>query len=249
MKHFGLIGTSLSHSFSQRWFAEKFAREGLADHRYDLFELPTLDAFPALVKETPGLCGLNVTIPFKRSVMPLLHLLAPDAAAVGAVNTVSFSNGRSTGHNTDVIGFRTMLLPLLNGTRPRALVLGSGGASLAVAFVLRELGIKFRVVSRSRERGDLTWDLLDPAIVGVCTLIVNTTPVGMFPDVEAAPPLPFEAIGPRHVVIDLIYNPEHTLLLQKAKERGAQVANGIAMLEAQAEASWAIWNGQLDQGT
>ena len=150
MKRFGLIGTSLSHSFSQRWFAEKFAREGLADHRYDLFELPKLDAFPALVKETPGLCGLNVTIPFKRSVMPLLHLLAPDAAAVGAVNTVSFSNGRSTGHNTDVIGFRTMLLPLLNGTRPRALVLGSGGASLAVAFVLRELGIKFRVVSRSR---------------------------------------------------------------------------------------------------
>jgi len=174
-------------------------------------------------------------------VMPLLDSIDPLAAAVGAVNTISFRNGRSTGHNTDVEGFRSTLLPLLKGTKPRALVLGTGGASRAVAFVLREQGIKFRIVSRSAERGDLTWDMLDPIVAKVCTLIINTTPLGMYPDVEAAPPLPYEAIGPKHVLIDLVYNPEETEFMRLGKANGATVVNGMRMLEAQAEAAWRIW--------
>ncbi len=241
MVHLGLIGKPLSHSFSPRYFAEKFAREGLADHRYDLFELADVADFPGLLKSTPALRGLNVTIPYKRSIMPLLDVIDPVAAAVGAVNTISIEDGRTTGYNTDVDGFRSTLAPLLNGLKPRALVLGSGGASRAVVFVLRELGIKFRIVSRSRDRGDMTWDLMDPSVVNVCPLIINTTPLGMSPDVHQCPVLPYEAIGPKHCLVDLVYNPEKTLFLKEGERRGARTLNGLAMLHAQAEASWRIW--------
>ncbi len=241
MIRFGLIGKSLSHSFSPQFFAEKFAREGLADHRYDLFELADVAEFQELVKATPALRGLNVTIPYKRSVMPLLDSIDPVAASVGAVNTIRIADGRTTGYNTDVDGFRSTLVPILNGTKPRALVLGSGGASRAVVFVLRELGIKFRIVSRSRDRGDLTWDLMDPSVVNVCTLIINTTPLGMAPEVDQCPALPYDAIGPKHCLVDLVYNPEMTLFLKEGERRGAMTVNGLAMLHAQAEASWRIW--------
>lgn len=242
MKVFGLIGKLLGHSFSQRWFTELFAKEGLEQHRYDLMPLEEVEDFPGLLHGTPGLAGLNVTIPYKQSIIPFLDELDPLAAAVGAVNTVSINNGRTTGHNTDVEGFRSTLLPLLKGGKPRALVLGTGGASRAVAFVLREQGIKFRMVSRSAEHGDLTWDMLDPIVVKVCTLIVNTTPLGMHPDVGSAPPLPYEAIGPKHILIDLVYNPMETRFMQLGKDRGATVVNGMSMLEAQAKAAWRIWN-------
>ncbi len=241
MKRYGLIGTALSHSFSQQWFTEKFRREGLDDHRYDLFELDRVEALPALLAGTPGLVGLNVTIPFKQSVIPLLDSVDPMAAAVGAVNTIAIHHGRTTGHNTDVEGFRSTLFPLLHGTTPRALVLGTGGASRAVVFVLRELGIKFRMVSRSRDRGDLTWEQLDPAIVNVCTLIINTTPMGMYPAVDGLPPMPYEALGPKHLLIDLVYNPERTRFLEEGAARGAMITNGLKMLHAQAEASWRVW--------
>jgi len=239
---YGLIGKPLSHSFSQRYFTEKFEREGLRDHRYDLFELDSADELRALVRDTPGLRGLNVTIPFKQAVMPLLDAVDPLAAAVGAVNTIRIDGDKLTGHNTDVEGFRQTLIPLLQGKKPRALVLGSGGASRAVAFVLKERGIKFRVVSRSRERGDMTYDLVEPIVVDVCTLIINTTPLGMHPDMDALPPIPYEAIGPKHVLIDLVYNPAETAFLSEGKRRGAVIANGLDMLHAQAEASWSIWN-------
>jgi shikimate dehydrogenase len=241
MMVYGLIGASLSHSFSQRWFTEKFQREGLAHHRYDLFPLAQVEALQELIRDTNGLAGLNVTIPYKQAVMPLLDELDAMATAVGAVNTIVLREGRTIGHNTDVEGFHESLLEVLGTERPRALVLGSGGASRAVAFVLRELGIRFRVVSRSPERGDLTWDLLDPIIVKVCPLIVNTTPLGMFPDVEGMPALPFEAIGPRHLLYDLIYNPAETGFLKEGRARGARTLNGQRMLEAQAEASWRLW--------
>ncbi len=249
MARYGLIGRSLGHSFSRLYFTEKFAREGRTGDRYDLFELPDIAAFPALLRDTPGLRGLNVTIPYKREVMPLLTRLDPVAAAVGAVNTiVVHDDGTTTGHNTDVEGFRTTLAPFLgrlakrdSDIKPRALVLGSGGASRAVAYVLREAGIRFRVVSRDRERGDLTWDLLDRTVVGVCPLIINTTPLGMHPDVDSAPPLPYAAIGAGHVLIDLVYNPEETVFLQHGRAQGAATANGLAMLHAQAEAAWRIW--------
>lgn len=243
MIRYGLIGNPLSHSFSQRYFTEKFESEGLKDHRYDLFELKSADELRGLVRDTPGLRGLNVTIPYKQVVMPLLDAVDPLAAAVGAVNTIRVgADGRLSGHNTDVEGFRQTLLPLLQGKKPRALVLGSGGAGRAVAFVLKEHGIKFRVVSRSRERGDMTYDLVEPIVVDVCTLIVNTTPLGMHPHVDALPPIPYGSIGPRHVLIDLVYNPSETAFLREGKRRGATTVNGLAMLHAQAEASWAIWN-------
>ncbi len=242
--HFGLIGNPLSHSFSERWFTEKFEREGLGGHRYSLFPLERIEELPALLKSHPHLKGLNVTIPYKREVMPFLNAIDPKAAAVGAVNTIAIRNGELIGHNTDVIGFRITLEPLLKDERPRALVLGSGGASRAVAFVLKELGIKFRVVSRSRERGDLTWDLLDPTVVKACPLIINTTPLGMHPDVDTAPELPYQVIGPRHTLIDLVYNPAKTLFLRNGESRGATIMNGLPMLEAQAEASWQIWQQQ-----
>jgi shikimate dehydrogenase len=242
--HFGLIGKPLSHSFSERWFTGKFEREGLVGHRYSLFPLERIEEMPALLKSHPQLKGLNVTIPYKREVMPFLNAIDPKAAAVGAVNTIAIRNGELVGYNTDVIGFRSTLEPLLKDERPRALVLGSGGASRAVAFVLKELGIKFRVVSRSRERGDLTWDLLDPTVVKACPLVINTTPLGMYPDVDTAPDLPYEVIGQRHTLIDLVYNPAKTLFLNKGESRGATIMNGLPMLEAQAEASWQIWQQQ-----
>lgn len=241
---FGLIGEQLSHSFSQGYFAQKFVREGKVGHRYDLFELARIEEFPGLVASMPDLLGLNVTIPYKQAVLPYLHVLDPIAAAVGAVNTIAIDGGRLTGHNTDVEGFRNTLVPLLHGAAPRAIVLGSGGASRAVAYVLKEQGVKFRVVSRSRDNGDITWDMLDPALVRACPLIINTTPLGMYPAVEAAPPLPMEAIGAKHIVIDLIYNPERTRFLRLADQQGAIVANGLTMLHGQAEASWRIWCGQ-----
>lgn len=242
---YGLIGTPLSHSFSQRYFTEKFKREKLAKHRYDLFPLADIRELPALIAGTPGLCGLNVTIPYKQSVIPLLHEVNPLASAVGAVNTVRIVDGRLTGYNTDVEGFRKTLVPLINGTRPRALVLGSGGASRAVVYVLKELGLRFRVVSRSRERGDMTYELLEPIVVDVCKLIINTTPVGMHPDEDGLPQIPYGSIGPKHKLIDLVYNPERTRFLQEGESRGAATANGTSMLEAQAEASWRLWNNEM----
>lgn len=241
MAHYGLIGRQLSHSFSQRYFTEKFVREGLSGNRYDLFELERIEALPELLAGTPGLRGLNVTIPYKQTVVPLLQAVDPTAAAVGAVNTICIREGRLTGYNTDVDGFRATLVPLIGDTRPRALVLGSGGASRAVVYVLRELGIKFRVVSRDRDTGDMTWDQLDPSLVGVCPLIINTTPLGMYPDVDGMPDLPMGALGPKHCLIDLVYNPEKTHFLMAGEAQGARVINGLTMLHAQAEAAWRIW--------
>ena len=251
MARYGLIGRSLKHSFSQRYFTDKFTREGRAADRYELFEMATIAEFPSLLKEAPGLRGLNVTIPYKREVMPLLTHLDPVAAAVGAVNTILVQeDGSTTGHNTDVDGFRETMAPFLDSLRkrdsdikPRALVLGNGGASRAVAYVLREAGIRFRIVSRDRTMGDLTWEQLDRTVVGVCPLIINATPLGTFPNVNEAPPLPYDAIGPDHVLIDLVYNPAETLFLKRGKERGATAANGLTMLHAQAEAAWRIWQG------
>lgn len=244
MVRYGLIGRHLSHSFSQRYFTEKFRREELHGCRYDLYEIETIDLLPQLIADSPGLVGLNITIPYKQAVIHFLDVVDPVAAAVGAVNTIHINDGSLIGHNTDVQGFRNMLLPLLDGNRPRTLVLGSGGASRAVVYVLKELGLKFRVVSRSRGSGDITWDLLDPALVGACPLIINTTPLGMHPEGDTMPPLPMHTVGPKHILVDLIYNPERTLFLQAGVERGARVANGLAMLHGQAEASWRIWNGR-----
>ena len=249
MQRYGLIGRALGHSFSQEYFTQKFRREGLSDHCYELFELPAVAELPDLLRDTPDLCGLNVTIPYKQQVIPYLNGLDALASAVGAVNTIRCREGVLTGHNTDVHGFLSLIEPVVGSLRtpgsdirPRALVLGSGGASRAVAYALRELGIRFRVVSRDRTRGDLTWEQIDPTVVSVCRMIINTTPLGMHPEVEVAPPLPYEALTDAHVLVDLVYNPERTLFLKRGAEMGARTIGGLGMLHAQAEEAWRIWH-------
>jgi shikimate dehydrogenase len=237
---YGLIGHPVSHSSSQQYFTRKFEREGI-HARYDLFDLPEIAALPKLIAEHE-LCGFNITIPHKRSAMPFMQALDDTAKHVGAVNTVRVTKTGLVGYNTDATGFRSMLLPLIGAERPRALLLGTGGASRAVAFVLRELGIRFRLVSRDLQRGDITYDMLDPIVLKVSPLVINTSPVGQFPDADRAPQLPYDALTPKHLLIDLVYNPDTTLFMQHGRKHGARTCNGLPMLHAQAEAAWGIWS-------
>jgi shikimate dehydrogenase len=244
METYGLIGKSLSHSFSRKYFNEKFRRLDISA-RYKLFELPEIAAFPALLGSQPALRGLNVTIPYKTQVIPYLHTLSPAAEAIGAVNTIQFLEDRLVGHNTDVIGFEASLRKLLGKNKPaRALVLGSGGAARAVIFVLKNMGIRPQLVSRSPAVDQLGYaDLLklDPLAY---RLVVNTTPLGMYPEVDGFPPLPYEwFFTPSHFAFDLVYNPPETRFMALARTQGAQVQNGWDMLLGQAEAAWRIWQG------
>jgi shikimate dehydrogenase len=243
---FGLIGRKLSHSFSRTYFTRKFTEEGIPA-AYELFELDAISAFPDLIARHPKLRGLNVTIPYKSAVIPYLDALADEAAAVGAVNTIKISSaGRLTGYNTDTFGFRVSVEKLLAGSRPKAaLVLGTGGAAKAVVYVLREiLGLQeIRLVSRRPVQPDqFSYEALSGLNLQAYPLIVNTTPVGMYPDTEAAPDIPYAQLGPAHYVIDLIYNPEETRFLKLAARQGAHTANGMEMLIQQAEKAWEIWN-------
>ena len=237
MKRFGLIGHPLSHSFSKTYFTEKFEREGL-DCEYENYDIDDI----ALVRDV-DLSGFNVTSPYKEAIIPYLDELDPIAAEVGAVNTVKvLPNGRLIGYNTDVIGFaETVFGAELQKT---ALILGTGGASKAVQYALRQLGIRYSIVSRSIGKGDYQYEELTPEIIQSHLLIVNATPVGMAPNVNEAPNIPYDAITPQHTLIDLIYNPEETLFLRKGKEHDAITINGLTMLHAQAEASWEIWTSQ-----
>ena len=245
MRQFGLIGRVLSHSFSQTYFTQKFYSLGLAEHRYDLFELATIGELPALLAAHPDLAGLNVTVPYKEVVVPYLDDLAPSAARVGAVNVIERRpDGHLRGHNTDVVGFRQSLESFypLRGDAGRALVLGTGGAAKAVEVVLRELGIPYWLVSRDPLGHGLTYADLTPALVAAHPLIVNATPLGTYPRTDECPPLPYHALTPQHYLFDLVYNPAETLFLAKGKDAGAHVRNGFEMLCLQAEAAWEIWN-------
>ena len=241
MRHFGLIGRELGHSFSAKFFNGKFASEGI-DADYKLFELESIEEFKNLLATTP-LNGFNVTIPYKESIIPYLSELSTTAREVGAVNCVEVRDGKLIGHNTDAAGIEASLhwLDLADGTK--ALVLGSGGASKATQYVLRKLGIEFKVVSRDASRGDITYSELTPEVIAEHKLIINATPVGMSPNVEAAPQLDYEHIGSEHRVFDLVYNPAQTEFLRRAKEQGASTMGGILMLQTQAIASWHIWQG------
>lgn len=230
MKRFGLLGFPLGHSFSKSFFEKKFASENLTDCRYDNYEIELLATLPN------GLSGMNVTIPHKQTVIPLLRSIDPVALAVGAVNCVDHN---LRGYNTDVIGFSKSLQHLIGTERPRALVLGTGGAARAVAYVLSELGIEFRYVSRS---GELNYDNLSSEIVAEHRLIINTSPVGMFPNISGTPNLPYDALGEDHYLFDLVYNPAQTRFLYEGRVRGAWVKSGVEMLYEQAEAAWEIWN-------
>lgn len=241
MRHFGLIGRELGHSFSAKFFNGKFASEGI-DADYKLFELESIEELKNLLATTP-LNGFNVTIPYKESIIPYLSELSTTAREVGAVNCVEVRDGKLIGHNTDAAGIEASLhwLDLAEGTK--ALVLGSGGASKATQYVLRKLGIEFKVVSRDASRGDITYSELTPEVIAEHKLIINATPVGMSPNVEAAPQLDYEHIGSEHRVFDLVYNPAQTEFLRRAKEQGASTMGGILMLQTQAIASWHIWQG------
>lgn len=245
MREFGLIGRSLAHSFSPAYFAGKFAALGFAgSHRYTAFELPTLAELPALLATHPHLAGLNVTIPYKEEVKAYLHELAPTAQLVGAVNTIEFGpNGRLIGHNTDLEGFEVALSGFL-GTAPpplRALILGRGGAAKAVEAALKKRRIPYLFVTRQPLAAGLTYDELSGALLRHHRLIINTTPVGTWPDVTAAPPLPYEALTPGHFLFDLVYNPAETEFLRRGRLAGAATRNGRRMLDAQADAAWRIW--------
>ena len=247
MRQFGLIGRTLQHSFSQTYFTQKFYSQGLADdHRYDLFELADMHELPALLRAHPNLVGLNVTVPYKESVLSYLDDLAPSAARVGAANVIErLPNGQLRGHNTDVVGFRESLRHFFPGAAgSRALVLGAGGAAKAVVVALADLGLAHWSVTRNPLANGLTYSELTPALLAGHPLIINATPLGTYPHIETCPQLPYEALDARHYLYDLVYNPSETLFMAKGQAAGAHTKNGFEMLQLQAEAAWDIWNGQ-----
>ena len=244
MKQYGLIGYPLSHSFSKGYFAEKFAKENIVDCKYDVFPLEKIEDFVELCNDKKNLIGLNVTIPYKEKIIPFLDELDETAANIGAVNTIKFSNGKEIGYNSDAYGFEMSLKPLLKQHHTKALILGTGGASKAVEYVLRKLGISFQYVSRNKNEKAISYEELNEAIIQHSKLIINTTPIGMYPNIDTAPDIPYNVLTEKHLLYDLVYNPEETLFLKKGKEKGAQTKNGLEMLYLQAERSWEIWNSQ-----
>ncbi|SHM06869.1 shikimate dehydrogenase [Chitinophaga jiangningensis] len=242
MKTYGLIGYPLSHSFSKGYFAEKFKKEAIADCEYENFPIADIATFPTLFHQQANLQGLNVTIPYKEVVIPFLDDLSDAARAIGAVNCIRLEEGRKIGYNTDVIGFTNSLKPLLKPHHTRALVLGTGGAAKAVMYALQQLQLPYTVVSRTASAAAVAYTSLDKKIIEQNTLIINTTPLGMYPNVDAQPPIPYEFIGPQHLLYDLVYNPPVTRFLQLGEEKGAAIKNGHEMLILQAEAAWEIWN-------
>ncbi len=254
MRQFGLIGFPLGHSFSKRFFTEKFQREGIIDANYELFPLEAIEDFDALVHQQTNLCGLNVTIPYKQAVIPFLDRLDDAAMQIGAVNCIKIMpDGTRTGHNTDVVGFGQSLDGVANGRwagpSTQAIVLGNGGAAKAVCYALKQRGIEYTTVARRPQHNEHDWSALGVIVSALKNnddrlpvLIVNTTPIGMAPHANNCPDMPFEMLDDRFLVFDLVYNPEDTLLLQHSRAHGASTQNGLEMLYLQANAAWEIWN-------
>jgi shikimate dehydrogenase len=243
VKRFGLIGYPLGHSFSKKYFTEKFEKEGIADCVFDLFPIPSIEEFPSLLNSYPDLKGLSVTIPYKQSVMQYLHE-SKIPAGIHACNSIKIENGKLTGHNTDVIGFEKSFAELLKPHHKKALILGNGGATEAVAYVLRKLGIDYKIVSRKiHGTSTLTYQHIDEETITEHTVIINSTPLGTYPAIDTFPDIPYRFITDKHYLFDLVYNPSKTAFLEKGEARGAAVKNGYDMLAIQAEASWRIWNG------
>ncbi|MFI3268910.1 MAG: shikimate dehydrogenase [Rikenellaceae bacterium] len=244
MRKFGLIGEHLPHSFSGKYFAGKFRREGIEGCEYSLYELAAIDELEQLLSSTPELEGFNVTIPYKQQVIKFLSSLSPEAEAVGAVNCVKReADGALVGYNTDVVGLRSSLLDLLSGERPtRALILGTGGAALAAEYILRELDIEYKLVSRQGGEWRLNYSEVTPDVISDNKLIINATPLGTYPNTSTAPEIPYEALTSNHYLFDLVYNPPLTKFLESGQKQGAKVKNGSEMLIGQAEAAWMIWN-------
>lgn len=247
MRKFGLIGEHLPHSFSGKYFAEKFERERISDCEYSLHELATIDELPKLLDTSPELEGFNVTIPYKQQVMKFLDGLSAEAETIGAVNCVKRENGKLIGYNTDIIGLRNSMLTFFNNHNfkpTEALILGTGGAALAVEYIMREMDVIYKVVSRSESEQyeRITYNDVTPELVAKTKLIVNATPLGTFPNVNSFPDIPYDALTDGHYLFDLVYNPPLTKFLANGEAQGAKICNGQDMLTGQAEAAWEIWN-------
>lgn len=241
MHDFGLIGHPLSHSFSKAYFENKFNKLGLKGHSYTLFDIENEQQLSAFKTSHPFLSGLNVTIPYKQNIMKYLDGISESARAIGAVNTIKINQGNWFGYNTDADGFKDSLLKWLAPIPKTAIILGNGGASKAVQFVLNELEISFNVVSRAKSGNNISYDEISKDLLEKTDLIVNTTPLGMYPNTQLTPDFPMDFLNQKHCVYDLIYNPEQTLFLKLANQQGCKIKNGLDMLHLQAEKSWEIW--------
>ncbi len=242
MKQFGLIGYPLSHSFSKNYFTKKFEQEKIADCRYELYPIESIAELSKLLQHEKELQGLNVTIPYKETVIPFLHHVSQAVQEIGACNCIRIKNGQLEGFNTDVIGFEQTLQPLLRPQHTKALILGTGGAAKAVAWVLQQKGIHYQYVSRTPGKDRITYDELNAAVMNSHTIIINTTPLGMQPNIHQKPSLPYNLLTPQQLCYDLIYNPSKTNFLLEAEKQDAVIKNGEDMLIIQAEESWKIWN-------
>ena len=242
MKRYGLIGFPLTHSLSQQYFTQKFIDQGIENCVYERFSIPSIVDLYDILKTHPDLCGFNITIPYKKEVLAFLTERSKAVEEVGACNCVKIIDGQLIGYNTDVIGFENSLTPFLKPTHNKALVLGTGGAALAIVYVLQKLGIDFSYVSRTATSGHFTYNDLDASVLASYTLIINTTPLGMFPNIEACPDIPYDLLTPAHHLFDLTYNPAVSTFLTKGMQMGATIQNGQQMFVEQAEQSWRIWN-------
>ncbi|MBQ1974161.1 MAG: shikimate dehydrogenase [Paraprevotella sp.] len=245
MELYGLIGYPLGHSFSQGYFTQKFLTEQI-EAEYRNFEIPSIDLFPKIIKEHESLRGLNVTIPYKEKIIPFLDELSDEAQAIGAVNVVRITREKGKTHlkgfNSDLIGFMKSIRPNLGAHHQKALILGTGGASKAVCYGLKKLGLEVAFVSRQEHSGMLTYEQITPKMLQEYQVIVNCSPCGMYPHVNEAPLLPYSALMDQHLLYDLVYNPEETLFLRRGLQAGATTQNGLQMLHLQAETSWDFWH-------
>lgn len=244
MRVFGLIGYPLGHSFSKQYFTEKFQKEGIQNCRFDVFSIESINLFPMILEQNPGLEGICVTIPYKEKVMEYASVLTGEVREIGASNSLHITREGIIAYNTDIIGFEDSFCRQLKASHTKALVLGTGGAAKAVQFVLRKLSIEYTIVSRSKDlkQGQISYDQVNSAMMEEYSVVINCTPSGMYPNESSKPQLPYQSITPNHYLFDLVYKPEKTLFLQEGEKRGASIQNGFEMLVLQAEASWKIWN-------
>jgi shikimate dehydrogenase len=239
-----LIGYPLGHSFSKQYFTEKFEREGITDCIFEAFPIASINEFPALLKSNPDIKGLSVTIPYKEQVLQFVDELSDEVKSIGASNSIKITRGKLTAYNTDIVGFEKSFIKSLQPQHTQALVLGTGGASKAVQYVLRKLGIEYLIVTRNNDQhpGHITYADIDEALMKEYFIIINATPAGMHPNENAAPAIPYDQLTPSHYLYDLVYKPAKTLFLQQGEKMGAAIENGYDMLLIQAEESWRIWN-------
>jgi len=241
-KTYGLVGKNISYSFSRKYFTKKFEKEEIKGAIYQNFDIDSLSEFKKIIKENPNLKGLNVTIPYKETIFPFLDKISKKAKKIGAVNTIRITKkGKLKGYNTDAYGFKKSLQPLLKNHHKKALILGTGGASKAIAYTLKKMDIPYQFVSRTKNN-NFSYQSLIPAVISEHQIIINCTPLGTHPNVNECPDIPYQALTKNHILYDLVYNPKETLFLKKGKQNGATITNGEQMLILQAKKSWEIWN-------